>query len=359
MHASQILSAFQSAGEILRLQDVVARTGFGRSMCYRLLYTLDECGLLEKVAENQYRLSLQKRSRRFRIGFSMQGQDPSFPREVLAGLRLAAEQNSIELIVVDGRHSAKASFRNAEQLIRERVDLVIEFQTDQTAAAEIAGMYRAQNVQMIAVDIPHTGAPYFGANNHEAGLVAGRHLGRWAKLHWEGTSDALLLMALARGGKSVGTRLRGVVDGLTEALGSAALPPIRTVEGGGQFGTALAAVRRQLHGLKGKRILIGAANDASALGALRAFEEAGRGIHCVVVGHNASSEARAEMRETRTRLIGSVAFFPEEYGENLIRLALAVLEKKTVPAACFVRHKLITPENVDHFYPNDPLLGSL
>jgi hypothetical protein len=28
-----------------------------------------------------------------------------------------------------------------------------------------------------------------------------------------------------------------------------------------------------------------------------------------------------------------------------------------VPPAVFVRHQLITPENVDHHYPNDALLG--
>jgi len=27
-----------------------------------------------------------------------------------------------------------------------------------------------------------------------------------------------------------------------------------------------------------------------------------------------------------------------------------------VPPAVFVKHQLITPENVDHFYPNDSLL---
>ena len=54
-----------------------------------------------------------------------------------------------------------------------------------------------------------------------------------------------------------------------------------------------------------------------------------------------------------------VAFFPEEYGEALIRLALAILAHKAVPAASFVKHKLITPDNVDRFYPNDPLFGNL
>jgi hypothetical protein len=34
------------------------------------------------------------------------------------------------------------------------------------------------------------------------------------------------------------------------------------------------------------------------------------------------------------------------------------LNRQPVPPAVFVKHKLITPETVDHFYPNDRLLHS-
>ena len=93
---------------------------------------------------------------------------------------MAAERQWIELIVLDNRYSTKVSLRNAEQLVREEVDLVIEFQSDHAAAAEVANKFLAKNIPMIAIDVPHPGATYFGANNYEAGLIAGRHLGRWA-----------------------------------------------------------------------------------------------------------------------------------------------------------------------------------
>jgi len=76
----------------------------------------------------------------------------------------------------------------------------------------------------------------------------------------------------------------------------------------------------------------------------------------VIVGQNAESEARAELRAPGTRLIASVAYFPEKYGEGLIRLALDILGGKPAPPAFFTSHQIITPENVDHFYPNDGLL---
>ena len=182
VHASRILNAFESRGEVLRLKDIVARTGFNKGMCFRLLYTLHSCGFLEKLGGNQYRLLSEVRPhRKHRIGYAAQGQNSSFPREVQKGLVSAAENAETELLVVDNRYDAKVALRNAERLIREQVELVIEFQTDDSVAPSIAAKYMGAGIPMIAIDIPHPGATYFGANNYEAGLLGGRHLGRWAR----------------------------------------------------------------------------------------------------------------------------------------------------------------------------------
>ena len=62
------------------------------------------------------------------------------------------------------------------------------------------------------------------------------------------------------------------------------------------------------------------------------------------------------MRQPHTPLISSVAYFPEKYGTHLLRLAVDIIERKPTPPAMFIKHQLITPDNVDHFYPNDGLL---
>ena len=184
VHASRVLEAFQTAGDVLRLRDVVIRTGFNKGMCFRLLYTLHQCGFLDKVGENHYRLASEVRRRRlYRIGYAAQGQDTSFDKDVRAGLVHAAEREHVELIVVDNRYQPKIALRSADYLIKEQVDLVIEFQTDEGIAPAIASKYLEANIPFIAIDIPHPGATYFGANNYQAGMMAGHYLGRWAKKH--------------------------------------------------------------------------------------------------------------------------------------------------------------------------------
>jgi ribose transport system substrate-binding protein len=115
-------------------------------------------------------------------------------------------------------------------------------------------------------------------------------------------------------------------------------------------------MRKHLRSSRSRRMLVGAINDPSALGALRAFQEAGRAECCAIMGQNASPEGRAELREPGTRLIGSVAYFPEKYGEQIVGVALDILNRRPVPPAVFVKHQLVTPENINHVYPNDELL---
>jgi ribose transport system substrate-binding protein len=359
VHASRVLEAFQSTGEVLRLRDVVGRAGLNKGICFRLLYTLHQCGFLDKVGENRYRLTSEVRRRRsYRIGYAAQGQDTSFDREVRIGLTRAAEREQVELIVADNRYQPKIALRSADSLIREQLDLIIEFQTDELVAPAIASKYMEAKIPFIAIDIPHPGATYFGANNYKAGLIAGHYLGRWAKKHWEAEADEVLLIELHRAGSLPKARIRGVATGVTEVMRMPDRTRTILIDGDGQFRATLERVRKHLRETKAKRILVGAANDSSALGALRAFQEAGRANECAIVGQNGEPEARAELRSPHTRLIASVAYFPEKYGDGLIRLALDILAGKAVPPAVFTGHQLITPANVDHFYPNDSLLAA-
>src|SRR5260370_30277861 len=319
VHASRVLEAFQSSGDVLRLRDVVTRTSFNKGMCFRLLYTLHQCGFLDKVGENHYRLASEVRRRRlYRIGYAAQGQDTSFDREGRERVVRAAEREQVELIVVDNRYQPKIALRSADYLIKEQVDLVIEFQTDELIASAIATKYLEANIPFIAIDIPHPGATYFGANNYQAGMMAGHYLGRWAKKHWDSEPDEILMVELHRAGSLPKARIRGIQTGIAEIIRVLERCRISSVDGDGQFQTTLERVRKHLRESKAKRVLVGAANDSSALGALRAYEEAGRASECAIVSQNAEPEARAQRRSANTRLIASVAYFPEKYGDGVL-----------------------------------------
>ncbi|HEV2986252.1 MAG TPA: substrate-binding domain-containing protein [Vicinamibacterales bacterium] len=358
VHSSRVLSAFRSSGEALPLRDVSARSGLSKSMAFRLLYTLERCGLIEKIGENLYRSSVRPfKQKLYRIGYAAQGTDYQFSKEVSAGLQRAAAAEGVELICVDNRYNPKIAQRNADVLVREHVDLVIEFQTDEQIAPIVATKYREANIPLIAIEIPHPGATYFGANNYEAGLIGGRYLGRWTRQRWHGEVDEIVLVALKRAGSLPQMRLTGVLVGMKEVCSHLEDCRVTYLDGDGVLGDSFEAMRKHLRTSKSRHIVVGAINDPSALGALRAFQEAGRADSCAIVGHNASPEGRAELRQPGTRLIGSVAYFPEKYGDEILKVALDILHRRPVPPAVFVKHQMVTPDNVNHVYPNDELMG--
>src|SRR5881296_3653078 len=356
VHSSRLFTAFRSPGEALRLREIASRSGLPKTMVFRLLYTLEKCGMVEKVGENLYQSCLRPwKQKLYRLGYAAQGADYRFSREVSASLQRAAVAEGIELISLDNRYSAKIAQRNADLLVREKVDLVIEFQTDETVAPIVAAKYREAGIPMIAIDIPHPGATYYGAHNYEAGMIGGRYLGRWVKEYWHSEVDEILLLELKRAVSVPRMRLSGLLVGINLVLPSATNCRVTYLEGDGELGPSFEAVRKHLRFSHARHVVVGAINDPSALGALRAFQEAGRTENCVIMGQNASPEGRAELRQPKTRFVGSVAYFPERYGENLIRVGLDILNQRPVPPAVFVEHKLITPASVDHYYPNDAL----
>src|SRR5437660_10287482 len=357
LHASQLLTAFRTPGEALSLREISSRCGLPKTMVFRLLYTLEKCGMVDKVGQNLYQSRVRPwKQRLYRLGYAAQGTDYQFSKEVSESLQRAATAEGIELICLDNRYSAKTAQRNAELLVREKVDLAIEFQTDEEVAPIVAAKYREAGIPMIAIDIPHPGATYYGANNYEAGLIGGRYLGRWVKEHWHSEVDEILLLELKRAGNLPRMRLSGLLVGINLVLPSAANCRVTYLEGDGGLGPSFETVRRHLRSSHSRHVLVAGINDPAALGALRAVHEAGRTANCLVRGHDASPEGRAELREPKTRLVGSVAYFPEKYGEQILTVALDILHRRPVPPAVFVKHQLVRPETVNTIYPNDGLM---
>jgi ribose transport system substrate-binding protein len=358
LRACDVLQAFRFEGEMLRLRDLVARTGINKTTAFRLMKSLEKGKLIEVLPGGRYRSAIRPiQLGRLHLGYAAQGSDLLFSQEVTASLSRAADNEKVALLVLSNEFSPKVALRNAEKMIKARVDIAIEHQTFQDVAPLIAARFREAKIPLIAVGFPHPGAVYYGANNYDAGLIAGKALARWAKQRWEGNVDEIVMLGRAIGGSVPQLRMQGMERGIAEILGEHRSRVVH-VNGDGHFEGALRAMRRHLRFGHAGKTLVAAINDPSALGALRAFEEAGLMNGCAVVGQGGSADARAELRRPGTRLVGSVAFFPENYGPDLIALASGILGHKPTPNTVFINHKLLTAANVDHYYPNDSAFSS-
>jgi ribose transport system substrate-binding protein len=352
LRACAILKVFEDGSECLRLTDVVARTGMHKTTALRVLAALVESGMLQRVGETKYKLAIRPLGkRRYRIGYGMQSAEFGFSRAVTESLVRSAAAADIDLLVLDNEDTKTTALRNADVFVRERVDMVVESQTDVRIAGQICARFAAAKIPVIALEIPHPDAVYYGANNSQAGLIAGRYLARWAETHWRGHADELLLLELPKAGQVPNARILGSMLGVLERMVWFSEQQVKILRTSGHFENTVALVRNHLRRSKAERILVAAINDPCALGALQAFRDAGREEHCAIVGHNASPEAHAELAKRGSRLVGSVGYFPERYGEGVIPLALDLLAGRAVPPATFVRHEMVTPANLRMFYP--------
>ena len=355
--ACDILAAFREHDEVLELHHIAQRTGLNKVTASRLLHTLESKRLVEQVTPHKYRSCFRPLNARvFRIGYAAQSTIRPYINTVSESLSVAARAAGIDLVILNNKFSRSVALRNADAFIRLKVDLVIEFQVAYDIAGRLAEKFQATAVPMIAVDVPHPGAVYLGPDSYRAGHMAGVHSGGWVARNWSGRIDEVVLLDSALAGPAVAARLRGMLDGVNEVLPGIEKVKLCRYDSNGRYWKAFEAVTTHLRRSHAEHILIGALNDASALGALQAFRDLGIEEHCAVAGQDGIPEARAELRNPATRLICTVAYFPETYGERLVRLSLDMLNGRTVPRVCLTQHRLLTPSSVDSIYPNDTWL---
>ncbi len=354
--ACDILRVFGDDRTTLSLTDVIRITGLEKTICYRLLRTLTDKGLLRHTDRGKYATNTRILSgRHFRIGYASQAYHP-FGTALVQGLRWAAGSRPIDLIEVENQYSVKAAFGGAKHLVNQGVDLAIEFQTFERIGTKLAHLFNEAKIPLIAVEIPHPNATFLGIDNRRAGEAAGRSLLKAAQTHWDGECDEVLFLDLEIAGSLPHLRLSIAQEIVRNGLNREFT--LTHLDSRGEFVRSFELTRRHLQVAPPRRTLLTGINDYAVLGALRAFEEAGRSEMCLAVSHGGGPEARRELRLPNTRLIATIAYFPEKYGESLLLLALDILNKRATPPAVYMPVKVLTRKNVGDFYPQDAFIAS-
>jgi ribose transport system substrate-binding protein len=268
-----------------------------------------------------------------------------FSQADAASLKTAAAAVGVDLLVLDNHYDAATAVANAELFIQERVDVIIEFQVEQHAAPIIADKIATAGIPLIAVDIPHPRATYFGVDNYRAGLEAGGILAEFALSHWEGAVDWMVGLDIEEAGPLVQSRITGSFEGVRTRLLNLPVECFVRIDGRGMRDKSYKVVLEFLkRHPKDKHILIAAANDTSAMGALEAVRELKREKHVAIVGQDCVEEMLKEMLRTESPAIASISHDVALYGSKLIELGLALLRGETVPPYNYAPHRVVTAD---------------
>jgi ribose transport system substrate-binding protein len=329
----------------MSLEAVFQRTKFSKTSVYRILQTLLHRGYVARSGEGLYRLvSLPLK---LRFGFASQSAEMPFSQAVTRSLQAAAAASGVDLMILDNRYDAETALKNAEEFVRSRIDLVIEFQVEQQVAPVIADRIAAAGIPLIAIDIPHPHAIYFGVNNYRVGYDAGLLLADHALAHWRGQVDWVLGLDIEEAGPLVQSRITGSFEGIRSKVEGLPIESFVRIDGRGMHDKSYRLVADFLkRHPKDRRILIAAATDTSALGALQAVEELKRDKQVVIVGQDCIPEAVDQMRKPGSPIIGSVSHEVNEYGPRIIELGLGLLRGRSVPPYNYVTHRMVTSESL-------------
>lgn len=336
-----VLECFRSPEEQLTLGEITKRTGVSHTTAFRILFTLVHRRYLVRRG-TRYQLSRVRH--KIKVGFCATMALP-LSAAIAESLKEAAEQAAVEVVIRDNEWTREQALENARSLVAEGIDIAIVFQRFHQYAPAISDVFQSAKVPLIAVHVPHPGAIYFGPDNYRTGVAAGVALGHHATKN--GRHNLLILLEILEAGTPLQTRISGVVDGFRKIVPGFPEERIVHLNGAGDREKSREVVDAALRGILGNdKLLFAAASDYSALGALDAIRALNLTGRCGIISHDGNAEALEQIEAPGSPFLGTVAFFPERYGQELVGLVLRLLKGHQVPPFNYVGHELVTKDTV-------------
>jgi ribose transport system substrate-binding protein len=284
------------------------------------------------------------------IGYMSLGEYIPFVNLVTNGIIEQAEIAGAELAWCDTNTNPEQTLACAQQMATQGAMGVINFQVDQAFAPQYCETYG--NLPTIAIDIrqPPCETIFYGANNHEAGRMAGSAIGAFAKETWDCDYTAYVSLESVGAVEANTQRMGGFRAGFTEHC-----PLVNEIilADADRTDKALDDVSDLLPSLPGDRIVVVAINEDGILGAMGAAATQGRQSDLFYAGQGADPSIWPTIA-CDPQYIATTAYFPERYGRTVIPAMIDILNGVEVEGPLFTAHEIVTSENIRDLYPDTP-----
>ncbi|MMZ57942.1 D-ribose-binding periplasmic protein precursor [compost metagenome] len=268
-----------------------------------------------------------------KIGLSISTQNNPFFVTLKDGAEKAAKEAGAELIVVDAQDDTSKQISGIEDLIQQKVDVILINPTDSDAVVTAVESANNANIPVITVDRGSNGGTvvtHIASDNVKGGQMAGDYI--LEKIGGKGNIVELQGIAGTSAARDRGEGFHKAVDGKDGVKVIASQPA--------DFDRAKGlSVMENILQSNGDIQAVFAHNDEMALGALQAIEAAGK-KDIVVVGFDATDDA---VNAVNAGTLGAtVAQKPEMIGKQSIETAIKVAAGEQVDSAIPVELELVT-----------------
>jgi ribose transport system substrate-binding protein len=246
------------------------------------------------------------------IGVSIQNREAQFYQDMESGMKSEAAKYGYTVVVVDAARDNAKQQSQVEDFISQKV------------AAIVLTPYDSQAIGSAIVEANKSQIPVFTADIASASKD-GKVVSHIASDNVQGGMQAAKLMCAALPGHvgtiaiidepevtSVQDRVKGFKDGLKACPG---VTVVSDIDGGGERAKASSSMEDILQSHKDLKGVFGI-NDDSALGAAKAIEAAGLKGKVMVIGYDASPDARTAI--AAGSMYGDAIQHPDQIGAKTI-----------------------------------------
>jgi len=266
------------------------------------------------------------------IGLSISTLNNPFFVDLKDGAQAAAKELGIELVVMDAQNDASKQMANIENLVQQKVSVLIVNPVDSKAVVSAIEAANKANIPVITVDRGADGGKIVSAIASDN--VAGGKMAAQLLIDKLGGKGKIIELEGIPGSSAANDRGKGFDDGIKAATG-----------------IALAAKQpADFDRAKGMKVMenilqanpeiqaVFAQNDEMALGAVEAIKAAKR-QNVLVVGFDATADAIKAVDSGD--MLATVAQKPKDMGKVSIETAQKIMSGETVPESIPVALELI------------------
>lgn len=267
------------------------------------------------------------------VGVSLLTRQDSFYRDLEKGLRDEAAKRGLDLRVDAGEFDLARQQSQLENYTVQKVAAIVVCPADSQGISPAIARANAAGIPVFTADIRANDSQvvaHIASDNVAGGRLAGEYIAK--KLNGKGQVAVIDQPTI----QSVIERVQGFESALSKYPN---ISLVARLNGDGVRDRSLKATEDLLQSRPNLDAVF-AINDESALGAVAAIEAAGRkGI--IVVGYDASEEARTLISKGTSPLTADVAQDPYQIGKQTIDTIARHLAKDSVPAIIPVQVQMV------------------
>lgn len=299
----------------------------------------------------------------FSIGIAVNDLVLPWTIDVWDGFEKSAEKYpNLDLHLFDCKNNPEGTLKVHGDIQNLNPDLVVYYNWVGGAGDKMAEWCVDNQKPEIEIDAPYgENAWYYGVNNIEIGTLGGIKMAEWVLENWAGEDIWIVNSTEYESGEDVYHRISEFVKNFTEMVGDSVnimnvdengkadeLNNIEGVEVGMQNMSEWLTAHPDAH-----HVVVFSSFDAAGIGMYRGAKNQGRLDDCIFGSIEGAPNLRELLFEDEDRrYLGTVAMFPEKYGEGCLKMAWNILTGYTPPKRVVIFYDWVTIDSLEKYYPD-------